>query len=223
MHAPVGSRLDGGRLRKKHCDRSTRRRKMQGRMSEGDPTAKADTRECDQEAAAEAKKPTELGSSPTAAAEAKKPTKLGGSPTAAAPPVAQKPQTGGNGGWGAAAHKRAVDKQQKAYVEGWTAYAEESTRQTPEKRARQVFLDRIEDAENRKYAAECDFKEACGDWDVADHERDAASADRQAASSHQDSANRDKQRSVVDIHSAKEQLRNYDEEMMRLDKEEEDE
>ena len=95
MHAPVGSRLDGSRLREKQCHRSTRRRKMQGQMSEGDP---ADTRECHEEAAAEAKKPTELGSSPTAAAEAKKPTKLGGSPTAAAPPVAQKPQTGGNGG-----------------------------------------------------------------------------------------------------------------------------
>ena len=47
---------------------------MQGQMSEGDATAKADICECDQEAAAEAKKPTELGSSPTAAAEAKKPT-----------------------------------------------------------------------------------------------------------------------------------------------------
>ena len=180
---------------------------MQGQMSEGDPTAKADTRECDQEAAAPpvAQKPQTRGNGGWGA------------------PVAQKPQTGGNGGWGAAAHKRAVDKQQKAYVEGWTAYAEESTRQTPEKRARQVFLDRIEDAENRKYAAECDFKEACGDWDVADHERDAASADRQAASSHQDSATRDKLRSVEDFHSAKEQLRNYDEEMARLGEGEKDE
>ena len=64
-----------------------RRTKMQQQMSEGDPTTTADTRECDQEAATEAKKPTELGSSPTAAA----------------PPVTPKQQTacaGDSGGWG---------------------------------------------------------------------------------------------------------------------------
>ena len=142
--------------------------------------------------------------------------------------VAPKLQTGGNGGWGALAgpvahSKRAADKQQKAVNARWIAYAEESNRQTPAKRARQVFLDRIEDAENRKQTAEWDFDEACGDWDEADHQRDAAGVDRQAASSHRDSANRDKQRSVADICSFKEQLRDYDEEMTRLGEEEKDE
>ena len=216
---------------------------MQGQMSEGDP---ADTRECHQEAAADAKKPTELGSSPTAAAEAKKPTKLGGSPTTAAPPVAQKPQTGGNGGWGAAvapklqtggnggwgaavapklqtcdnegwlpgtvAHsKRAADKHQKACEAElinarWMAYADESNRQIPAKRARRVFIDRIDDAENRKVEAEMNYHEAGGAWKEADKRRDAAVADqhrahldRQAASADQHSANIDRQRSVEEL------------------------
>ena len=59
---------------KKQWHRSSRRTKMQGQMSEGDPTAKADTRECDQEAAAEAKKTTVLGSSSTAAVAPKQQT-----------------------------------------------------------------------------------------------------------------------------------------------------
>ena len=179
-------------------------------MSEGDPTAKADTRECDQEAAAEAKKPTELGSSPTAAAEAKKTTVLGSSSTAAAPKQVEKKAKGracggGRGGNG--------DRQTPA----------KRARQTPAKRARQVFLDRIEVAENRKYAAQRDFDEACDAWVDAYSQRYSASTARQAASSHQDSANRDKMRSVEDIHSAKEQLRDYDEEMARLGEEEKDE
>ena len=86
-----------------------------------------------------------------------------------------------------------------------------------------MFLDKIEVAENRKYAAQRDFDEACDAWLNADSQWDAASAARQAASSHQDSATRDKLRSVEDFHSAKEQLRNYDEEMARLGEGEKDE
>ena len=47
---------------------------MQGQMSEGDPTATADTRECDQEAAAEATTTTVLSSSSTATVAPKQQT-----------------------------------------------------------------------------------------------------------------------------------------------------
>ena len=47
---------------------------MQRQMSEGDPTATADTRECDQQAAAEATTTTVLGSSSTATVAPKQQT-----------------------------------------------------------------------------------------------------------------------------------------------------
>ena len=137
---------------------------MQGHMSEGDPTATADTRECDQEAAAEAKKPTELGSSPTAAAPP------------VAPPVAPKKQTacaGDSGGWGEPACR--VMSGPDDPPSGWGVESRQTPakrpRQTPAKRARQVFLDMIEVAENRKYAAQRDFDEACDAWVDADSQR----------------------------------------------------
>ena len=109
------------------------------------------------------------------------------------------------------------------------AYADESNRQTPAKRARRVFIDRIDDAENRKVEAEMNYHEAGGAWKEADKRRDAAVADqhrahldRQAASADQHRANIDRQRSVEELHSAMDELRDYDEEMKRLDKEEED-
>ena len=148
---------------------------MQQQMSEGNPTATADTRECDQEAAAEAKKPTELGSSPTAAAPP------------AAPPVAPKQQTdewgdalrkfgitlskeptsgwgvetkakggacaGDSGGWGAPANLRSTEpsgwgvkkKSNRGSCGG--GWGGNGARQTPAQLAREVFLVRIEDAE----------------------------------------------------------------------------
>ena len=177
---------------------------MQRQMSEGDPTATTDTRECDQEAAAEATTTTMLGSSSTAT-------------------VAPKQQTGQRGfgitpstepsGWG-------IKKNAKGESCGWGGYG---GRQTSAERAREVFLARIEDAEQRKLKAEMDFDEALGAYNEADGRRDAASADHQAAGSYQHTATRDRQRSVEDIHSAKDQLRDYDEEMRWLGEEEKDE
>ena len=95
-------------------------------------------------------------------------------------------------------------------------------RNTPAQLAREVFLVRIEDAEQRKRMADLDFDQALAAYDEADGRRDAANADRQAAGKDQGSATRDRQRSVEDIHSAKDELRDYDEEMRRLDEEEKD-
>ena len=120
-----------------------------------------------------------------------------------------------NGGWGS-------EKKAKGGACGG-GRGGNGDRQTPAKRARQVFLDRIEDAEKRKLEAQVSFDEACGAWDEADIWWDAAHADRQAAGSYQDNATRDRQRSVEDIHSAKDQLRDYDEEMRWLGEEEKDE
>ena len=144
--------------------------------------------------------------------------------------VAPKQQTGQRG-WGDALSKRGFTLStedsgwgvKKKSNRGSCGGGGNGARNTPAQLAREVFLVRIEDAEQRKRMADLDFDQALAAYDEADGRRDAANADRQAAGKDQGSATRDRQRSVEDIHSAKDELRDYDEEMRRLDEEEKDE
>ena len=135
--------------------------------------------------------------------------------------MAQKPQTGGNGGWGVPANLRSTDHSGRAVKKK----SQKSSRATVWacNQARDAIIARIADAAERKRTAEMNYNQAVCNYEHADGRRDLANADSQAASAAWSSSTRDRQKSVEDSHDARADLRLFDEEMRRLDKEERDE